>query len=221
MISSAIFDIDGTLVDSVDFHAAAWQRAFAKFGIAVGYDAVRRQIGKGGDQLMPVFMSKADVRKRGKPLEQYRGELFKREYLPRVRAFPNVRDLFIRVRGDRKRIALASSAKQDEIGTYKRIAGIEDLVQTETSSDDADRSKPHPDIFEAALQRLAVPTANAVVIGDSPYDAEAAQKIGLRTIGLLCGGFAEEDLRAAGATEIYRDPANLLENYDQSLLVRG
>jgi HAD superfamily hydrolase (TIGR01509 family) len=170
---------------------------------------------------MQVFMSKTDLSEHGKALENYRQELFKCEYLPRVRAFPRVRDLFTRIKRDGKRIALASSAKKDDIGAYERIAAIEDLVETETSSDDADRSKPHPDIFEAALQRLAASSTSAVVIGDSPYDAEAAGKIGLRTIGLLCGGFAEEDLRAAGATEIYRDPTDLLENYNQSLLVRG
>jgi len=143
----------------------------------------------------------------------------KREYLPRVRSFPAVRELFQRVKDEVLQIALASSAKADELKTYKKIADIEDLVEEETSSDDAEKSKPHPDIFEAALSRLDdTRPSEAVVVGDTPYDAEAAGKAGLQTIGLLSGGFPEEDLRAAGCAHIYRDPADLLANYDTSPL---
>ena len=222
MIEVVIFDIDGTLVDSVDFHAEAWQRAFRQFGREVAFADVRRQIGKGGDQLMPVFFSEEELARFGDEMEKWRGDLYKREYLPRVRGFPAVRELFLRVRQDGKRIALASSAKEDELGAYKRIARIEDLVEEETSADDAERSKPHPDIFEAALARLGeVAHDRIVVVGDTPYDAEAAGKAGLRTVGVLCGGFPEADLRAAGSVRIYRDPADLLARYDSSPLARG
>ncbi|HVF49253.1 MAG TPA: HAD family hydrolase [Pyrinomonadaceae bacterium] len=216
MIKAVIFDIDGTLVDSVDFHAKAWQRTFERFGREVAFEEVRQQIGKGGDQLLPVFFSRAELDDYGEELEKYRGELYKREYLPRVLAFPRVRELFERIRDDGKRIALASSAKEDELGAYKKIARIEDLVEEETSADDADKSKPHPDIFQATLARLGdVEPADTVVVGDTPYDAEAAMKANLPTIGVLCGGFPEDQLRAAGCVRIYRDPADLLANYDQ------
>ncbi len=219
MIKAVIFDIDGTLVDSVDLHARAWQEAFAKFGHPVSYEDVRSQIGKGGDQLLPVFLSRQEQQSFGEKLEKYRGELFKSNYLPLVKAFPKVRDLFQRVRKDGKRIALASSAKKDEIEIYKRIANVADLVEEQTSSDDAERSKPHPDIFEAALQRLNdVSPAEAVAIGDSPYDAIAASKLKMRSIGVLSGGFPQQDLQAAGCSEIYRDCADLLASYDGSLL---
>ncbi len=219
MIKAAIFDVDGTLVDSVDLHARAWQEALAHFGKPVDYERVRYQIGKGGDQLMPVFLSEAELERFGGELEKYRGELFKREYLPRVKAFPGVRELFERVRRDGKRIALASSAKGDELEAYKKIAGIEGLVEEETSKDDVEQSKPHPDIFEAALARLGGPAPERViVVGDTPYDAEAAGKASLRTVGFLCGGFPEEDLRAAGCIRIYRDAADLLARYDESPL---
>ncbi|MBV9862330.1 MAG: HAD family hydrolase [Alphaproteobacteria bacterium] len=222
MIEAVVFDIDGTLVDSVDLHARAWQEAFARFGHRVGYGEVRSQIGKGGDQLMPVFLSQDEIDHRGEEIETWRSDLFKRRYLPRVQAFPEVRELFERVRRNGQRIALASSAKGDELAIYKKIAGIEDLVDDETSSDDAEKSKPHPDIFEAALERLGVAPERAVAVGDSPYDAEAAGKIGLRTIGVLCGGFPEADLRAAGCIAIYRDPADLLLRFDASpLAVEG
>jgi phosphoglycolate phosphatase-like HAD superfamily hydrolase len=134
-----------------------------------------------------------------------------------------VRELFERIKWDGKRIALASSAKGDELSAYKRIANIEDLVEKETSADDADKSKPHPDIFEAALVELGdIDLSRAAVIGDTPYDAEAAGRAGLRNrIGVLCGGFAEKELRAAGMVEIYQDPADLLLHYAESMIGRS
>jgi HAD superfamily hydrolase (TIGR01549 family) len=221
MIKAVIFDVDGTLVDTVDQHATAWQRTFAHFGRDVAFEAVRSQIGKGGDQLMPVFLPKDEVERRGKEIEEFRKKLFQRDYLPHVSGFPKVRELFERIIAEEKRVALASSAKGDELENYKKAANILDLVDTETSSDDAERSKPHPDIFEAALARLKLPPQSAIVVGDSPYDAEAAGKAGLKTIGLLSGGFAEADLRKAGAAEIFRDPADLLANLERSLISRG
>ena len=222
MITAVIFDIDGTLVDSVDLHAEAWQVALERFGKKVSFPEVRRQIGKGGDQLLPVFLSAREMEKFGDELEQYRSKLFKKEYLPRVTAFPGVRQLFERIRQDQKRIALASSAKGDELKTYKTIAGIDDLIEAETSSDDAERSKPYPDIFEAALAELGdVAPDRILVIGDTPYDAQAAGKANLRTVGLMCGGWNEEELRRAGCIAIYRDPADLLSRYDDSPISRN
>ena len=147
MKRAVIFDVDGTLVDSVALHAKAWQDAFRHFGKDVAFDEVRSQIGKGGDQLMPVFLSKDEIESKGKEIEKYRGDLFKREYLSQVKGFPKVPELFKRLKADGQQVALASSAKGDELTTYKRIAGIEDLVETETSSDDADQSKPEPGYF--------------------------------------------------------------------------
>jgi phosphoglycolate phosphatase-like HAD superfamily hydrolase len=122
--------------------------------------------------------------------------------------------LFQRLKNDGKKIVLASSAKADELEVYKKIARIDDLIESETSADDADRSKPHPDIFQAAVARLDVAPENAIVIGDTPYDAQAASKAKLKTVGLLCGGWTEEELRRAGCIAIYRDPEDLLLNYD-------
>jgi len=216
-VQAVVFDIDGTLVDSVDLHAEAWRIAFKKFGKTIGFAEVRRQIGKGADQLLPVFFSPKELAKFGQELEEYRSELYKNEYLPRIKAFPKVRELFERIRQDGKRIALASSAKGDELNTYKKVTRIDDLIQAETSSDDAEKSKPHPDIFDAALAELGdVARSQVVVVGDTPYDAQAAAKANLRTMGLLCGGWSENDLRGAGCIAIYRDPAELLARYEQS-----
>jgi len=223
VIEAVIFDIDGTLIDSVDLHARAWQDALAHFGHPVAFQDVRAQIGKGGDQLMPVFLTKAQLKEFGKPLETYRGDLFKREYLARVKAFPGVRTLFERIRQDGTRIALASSAKEDELASYIRIAGIEGLTEVETSSDDASRSKPHPDIFHAAMAALGgdLDPTRVVVVGDTPYDAEAAGKAGLRTVGVRCGGFPDADLLAAGCIALFDGPADLLANFERSPLARG
>lgn len=219
MIKAVIFDIDGTLVDSVDLHARAWQEAFAKFGKHFPVDEIRQQIGKGGDQLLPVFLSDEEIERFGEQLEEYRGKLFKEKYLSQVKPFPRVRDLMLRLKQDGKQLALASSAKSDEVQVYKRIANIEDLIEEETSADDARRSKPHPDIFEAALQLLRdVEVSEVVAIGDSPYDAIAAGKLGIISIGVLSGGFAEADLRAAGYVAIYKDCADLLSYYEESIL---
>ncbi|HWE75853.1 MAG TPA: HAD family hydrolase [Stellaceae bacterium] len=212
--SAAIFDIDGTIIDSVDQHALAWQEAFSDFGHAIDYAAIRGQIGKGGDQLMPVFLSAEEMHAKAEELEKHRATLFKQKYLPQITAFPEVRDLFERLWADGKRIVLASSAKKDELAVYKRIANITDLVSDEVSGDDVDQSKPHPDTFERALQKLgALHPEQVIAVGDAPYDAQAARKTRLRTVGLLCGGFAEGDLRKAGCAAICRDPAALLAQY--------
>ena len=222
MIKAVIFDMDGTLIDSNDFHARAWQEVFARYGHEVTFEQVRHQIGKGGDQLMPVFLSEEEVELHGPRMEEERTELFKRDYLPRIDAFPMTRELFERIKRDGKQILLASSAKGTELDAYKEIARIGDLIEEATSSDDAERSKPHPDIFRAALTKLdGVAPEEAIVVGDTPYDAEAAGKAGPATIGLLCGGFPEADLRAAGCTAIFRDPADLLARYEESPLGRG
>jgi phosphoglycolate phosphatase-like HAD superfamily hydrolase len=210
-MSAAIFDIDGTLIDSVDFHAKAWQQTFAHFGIRVTFEDVRSQIGKGGDQLLPVFVPPDKLDALKDQIEAYRSELFKCEYLPHVRPFPKVRELLARIKEHDHRIGLASSATSDEVAIYKRIANIADLVDAETSADDVNCSKPCPDVFEVALGRLRIEPARASAVGDSPYDAIAAGRARLRTIGVLCGGFREDDLRQAGCIAIFRDPADILE----------
>src|ERR1700761_555649 len=194
MPKAAIFDLDGTLLDSVDLHALAWHEAFVKFGHDVGFEQARSQIGKGGDKLIPVFLSKEDQRDHGEDLESWRGERFKSAFLPLVRPFSAVPDLLRRVRDAGLRVAIGSSAKKDELDKYLDIAGIADLVDVKTSSEDAEESKPAPDIFEIVLKKLGLQGKDAVAIGDSPYDAQAAGNAKIATIGLLCGGVTEASL---------------------------
>jgi HAD superfamily hydrolase (TIGR01509 family) len=214
VIKTVIFDIDGTLLDSVDLHAQAWHEAFQHFGKIIPVEQVREQIGKGGDQLLPVFLSKEELQAFGKKLEEYRSDLWKKNFIQRVKLFPAVRPLFETLKNRGIARALASSSKKDELDHYKRVLQIEDLVETNTSADDAERSKPHPDIFQAALERAGADPRHSVAVGDTPYDAEAAGKAAMQTIGVLCGGFPEAWLRDAGCIAIYRDPADLLEHLD-------
>lgn len=208
--SAVIFDVDGTLVNTVDFHAEAWQRAFTHFGFDFEFDKIRSQIGKGGDQLMPVFLKPQVIEERGEEIDAFRQGLIEREYFPKVVGFPKVREVFDFLMSRGVKIALGSSAKTDDLKVYRKAAGIEGLDLIETTSDDAEHSKPHPDIFNAALNRLKLEPTRVVVIGDTPYDVEAAKKAGMAMTGLLCGGFSESSLREAGAVDVYRDPEHLL-----------
>ena len=222
MIEAVIFDVDGTLVDTVDMHAEAWQRAFKEFGKDLEFQAVREQIGKGGDQLMPEFLTKEEMNDFSEKLEKRRTEIFDNEYLPKTKPFPKVRELVERIKKDGKKIVLASSATDEEVEFFKKVMNIADLLEAETTSDDAEESKPEPDIFEAALKKIGNPDASkCVVVGDTPYDAIAAGKINLPTIGVLSGGFPEQSLTDAGCIEIYRDPADLLARYDESAIAGG
>jgi HAD superfamily hydrolase (TIGR01549 family) len=219
-VTTVIFDVDGTLLDSVDLHAMAWVDAFHDYGHEVRFDEVRRQIGKGSDQLLPVFMTAEQIDSYGEELDFHRATIFKDRYLALVTAFPDVRALFERLRADGKQIGLASSASKDDLAAYRRIANIDGLTDADASSDDAERSKPFPDIFQAARKRLGGGSPDRMIaVGDTPYDAEAAAKAGLRTIGLLCGGWSEEELKRSGCVAVYKDPAELLARCAASPLV--
>ena len=218
MIRAVIFDLDGTLVDSNDLHAEAWQETFRHFGKEIAYEDLRRQIGKGGDQYLPVFLSPREIQEIGPEVEKFRGDLFKRKYLDRVKPFPKVRELFEKLRDEGKRVALGSSGNGDEVTHYAELAKIGELFESQTTKSDVDESKPRPDVFLAALNLLGTPAEETIVVGDTPYDVQAAKNASLRTIGLRCGGFPEDELRAFGAIAIYDDPADLLESYQRSPL---
>lgn len=214
-----MFDIDGTIINSIALHIESWKRAFQLFGKEYSYEQIRRQIGKGADEFLAMFFSKEELDRVRGDLENYRSELFKREYLPKAKAFPRVRELFERIKQDGRKIALATTAKEEEIKIYKEMAGIDDLVDTVACSDDVKRSKPHRDICSAAVQKLGnIASDRVMAVGDTRYDAEAAGKINVRTVGLLCGGGNRVELTEAGCIAIYKDPADLLEHYGSSPL---
>ena len=214
MIRAVLFDVDGTLVDSNDLHASAWQQAFRDFGVDLPFRTVREQIGKGGDNLIPALLPRDLVEQRQKDIEDYRSELYQQHYLPEAVPFPSVRPLFERLYADGIRIVLATSSRQAELHFMESLIGCEDLIHAATSKDDVERTKPCPDIFEAALDKAGpVDRSQVRVVGDSPWDVKGACRAGLRTIGLRCGGFDEKDLVAAGAAQVLDSPEELLARY--------
>jgi phosphoglycolate phosphatase-like HAD superfamily hydrolase len=217
MLSAAIFDIDGTLTDSVDVHALAWQEALRHFGHQVAYERVRSQIGKGGDQLLKTLLSRADLEAHGEELDRFRGEIFKSKYQHLIRPLSMVPKLFRRIKQAGAKIALASSAKEDEVEAYEKLLGVADLVEHTTSSDDAAQSKPSPDIFAAAMKLLGNPPSQQVIAaGDTPYDAQATAQISIACIGVLSGGWTEQALREAGCISVFRGPGDLYARFDES-----
>jgi HAD superfamily hydrolase (TIGR01509 family) len=215
-IRAVIFDVDGTLVDSNDQHARAWVDSLAEAGFPVPYEKIRPLIGMGGDKVLPMLTGIKDDDAKGKRIAERREQIFAERYLPQVRAFPGARELLVRLRAEGLRLAVASSSKEDMLKRLLALVGAEDLLETKTSSDDAENSKPDPDIVKAALHRLGEPHDAVVMVGDTPYDIEAAGRAGIQSIAFRSGGWKDPDLR--GAAEIYDGPADLVANIDRSMV---
>jgi HAD superfamily hydrolase (TIGR01509 family) len=213
-------DIDGTLVDSNALHAEAWRRTFEHFGIQIGLDEAWRQIGKGGDQLIRVFVSEINRNRLQPEIEAFHKQIFHRDYMPKIVSFAKSRELLVRVKECGIKIALATSSDEADIAIYKRIVGMDDLVEQSATSDDAKESKPNPDIFAAALKKIGIRSNQAIALGDTPYDASAAGKLGIPVVGLTCGGWKRDDLIEAGCIEVYQDPADLLLHFDSSAFLK-
>jgi HAD superfamily hydrolase (TIGR01509 family) len=217
-LKGVIFDIDGTLVDSNDAHAQSWVDTFAEAGYEVPFEVVRPLIGMGADKLLPKTSGIRHDSKEGKKLLKRRAEIFRERYLPRLQPFPGARALVLRVRDDGLKPIVATSAKDEELKGLLKAAQVEDLMAEKATASDAKRSKPDPDIVEAAIEESGVRSHNAVMIGDTPYDVEAAGRAGVRVIAFRSGGW--DDASLEGATQIYDGPADLLAHYDASLLGR-
>jgi len=211
-----IFDVDGTLVDSNDSHALAWVDALAEFGYSVPFERVRPLIGMGGDKVLPIVAGISSKDDKGKQIAERREQVFAERYLPEVRPLPGAPELLARLREERFRLGVASSSKEDMLRRLLAIVGGEDLLGAATSSDDADKSKPDPDIVEAALGRLGEPRDRVVMIGDTPYDVAAAIRARIACIAFRSGGWKDRDLQ--GAVAIYDGPAGLLAQFQNSAL---
>ena len=167
---------------------------------------------------LPVFVPEADRERLEPAIKKFRKEVFHRDYMPRIVSFAKARELLLRVKKSGIRIALATSSDQGDLAIYKRIVGMQDLVEEEATSADAKASKPEPDIFAAALKKAGVGAEQAIALGDTPHDADAAGALGIPVIGLTCGGWKRDDLLEAGCVEVYQDPADLLLRFDESML---
>ena len=220
MVEALLCDIDGTLVQSNWLHAEAWQQAFAEMNIQLDLEDVRRQIGKGGDELIPVFVPWWRRSAVSEPLKTLRKHIFEVNFMSRVKPLPGAREFLIHLKAKGIRPALASSASTRDLEIYKRIVGMEDLIEEQASADDTDRAKPHPDIFSATLKKLGLPPSRVMALGDTPYDAEAAGLAGISTIGVESGGWSRDELLEGGCVEVYRDVQELSSRLDQSVLLR-
>ncbi|WP_341528778.1 HAD family hydrolase [Nostoc sp. UHCC 0302] len=215
-----ILDIDGTLVLSNDAHAQAWVEAFTEFGYEVKFEQVRPLIGMGGDQIIPKFAPElSDQQGKGKEIADKRKELIVNKFGTNLTPATGARQLILKMQNEGLRLIIASSATSQELSVLLKAAQIDDLLSQDeaATSSDAEASKPDPDIVEAALKELNIQPSDVVMLGDTPYDIEAANKAEVDVIALRCGGFDDSQLKNAIA--IYNDPADLLTHYDTSPLV--
>lgn len=212
------FDIDGTLVDSNDYHVSAWDEAFASEGYHFDRATIHAEIGKGADMLIPSLLPDADKALRLR-IREVHGEVFKGRFLQRVEPFSQARELLARTHEAGKRVLLASSAKEDELQHYQDLLDARELVAASTSAGDVEHTKPAADIFAAALKKVApLGPDEVIVVGDTPYDIEAASRCRIAAIGVLSGGFPEKALRKSGAIAVYEDVAALLRDFEGSPL---
>ncbi len=216
-IRGILLDVDGTLVLSNDAQARAWVEAFKAHGRDVPIETVRPLIGMGGDKVVPELAPGLSGKEgAGKEIADTRKDLMMETFGPTLTPAPGSRAFVEHARRAGLTLVVASSASAAELETLLKVARVDDLLPERTTMDDAEQSKPAPDIVAVALEKSGVPAGEAVMIGDSPYDIASAEKIGVGTIALRCGGFSDDDLK--GALAIYDDPADLLARYDTSPL---
>ena len=218
-IKGVLLDIDGTLLDSNDAHAQSWAEIFQRHGFDIPFDRVRPLIGKGGDKLLPELTGIDHESEKGKQLSGERKELFKRGYLPKLRPTRGARDLVKRLKEEGFGLVVATSSSGEELDALLGQANVDDLIGRATSADDGE-SKPDPDIIQAALKKGKLRPEEALMIGDTPYDIEAAKRAGVATIALGCGGWWGDEA-LSGAVAVYDDPAALLAALERSPLFSG
>jgi len=219
-LRTVLLDVDGTLIDSNDGHARAWVGALRAHGYVVPFEQVRPLIGMGGDQLMPALTGLDPKSAEAERIGETRSELFLDEELRSLQPTRGARSLLEHLLGVGFELVVATSAKDDEVRALLEQAGVSDLIQLASSADDAERSKPDPDIVQAALRLSGSQAAHSAMLGDTPYDVEAAARARVPAIALRCGGWWD-DAALARAMALYDDPADLLAHFDDSPLARA
>lgn len=212
-IKGLLLDLDGTLIDSNDAHAKAWQQALAENGIQVDYEDIRSRIGMGGDKLLPDVTNIDKESELGQKIDKRRTEIFHSQYLPQLKAFPGSQQLLKKLREKGLQLIVASSASEKDLKALLKQGKLEDLVDQKTSSSEAENSKPDPDIIEAALDKSGLDPESVMMLGDTPYDVQAAKKAGVRTIAFTCGGWGQEDLKEA--EYIFTGPDEMLATLEK------
>lgn len=211
-LKGALLDIDGTLLDSNDAHAAAFTRAFAEHGLDIPFDHVRPLVGMGGDKLIPSLTGFGHDTRDGRAITERKKGIFEERYLAQLEPTLGTHALLERLLADGLTLVVATSAGGDEMKALLRQAGIHDLIHDATSSGDVESSKPDPDVVGAAIKKSKLKPDELVMLGDTPYDVEAACKAGVATIALRCGGWWDDDA-LDGAIAIFDDPADLLAHW--------
>jgi HAD superfamily hydrolase (TIGR01509 family) len=205
---AVLFDMDGTLVNSNELHASAWAEVLERFGHEITAEKVWPLIGKGGDKLLPELTGIEAASEEGQRISEARTKIFIEHYAPRIKAFPKVRELLQYLEAQGKKIIIANSANKDELLAILQASGLKDCFPDMTSADDAEQSKSNPDIIQAALKKVGASAGNAVMIGDTPYDIEAAQRAGVSIVAFRSGGWSDEAF--AGATAVCEGAEELL-----------
>jgi HAD superfamily hydrolase (TIGR01509 family) len=212
---AAILDVDGTLVDTNYHHALAWYRAFRRNGIILPVWRLHRHVGMGGDQLVAAVAGDEAEEGMGDDIRAAEKELYS-ELIGEVEPFEGARELLFELKERGHVVVLASSAKEDELDHYLDLLDARELADDWTTSADVEATKPHPDLVLAALEKAGA--GEAVMIGDTPWDCEAGGRAGVATIAVLTGGFAEEELRGAGAVAVFESIADLRARLDETPL---
>lgn len=207
-----LFDVDGTLLDTNYLHTLAWSRALRDAGEWAPMNAIHRLVGMGGDQLVPELLGRMNDEAKARRAGHYR------PLMADARVFPGARDLLRRCHDEALLVVLASSSPEDELTALRKLLDAEDAIDAATTADDADRSKPAPDIFLAAMERAGVDPRRAVVVGDSIWDIQAARSAGLACVAVETGGFSQHELSEEGARHVYRDVEELLQQFVTSPL---
>jgi len=218
-IQGVLLDIDGTLVLSNDAHAQAWVESFAEYGYKINFEDVRPLIGMGGDQLIPQILPELSGKEGvGKKAADRRKDLIIEKFSAKLAPAPGSRELVQRLKQDGFKLVVASSATSQELSSLLKAGEVEDLLAEEptTTSSDAEASKPEPDLVQSALSKGKLQPEQAIMLGDTPYDIQAASKTGVGVIAFRCGGF--DDTQLADALAIYDDPADLLKHFESSPL---
>jgi HAD superfamily hydrolase (TIGR01549 family) len=211
---AVLLDVDGTLIDTNYHHALAWYRAFRAHGIGLPVWRIHRHIGMGGDQLVPALVPGIDDDQH-KAVEETRGERYA-ELIDEVQAFEQAYELIADLRARDLTVVLASSSPQEELDRYLDLLDARELLDSWTTKDDVDSTKPDPDLVVAALEKAG--SGEAVLVGDTPWDVKAARRAGVETICLLTGGWSRGELLDAGAAAVYDSLAELRENLEEAPL---
>ncbi|HEX4011866.1 MAG TPA: HAD family hydrolase [Solirubrobacteraceae bacterium] len=216
-MATAVLDIDGTLVDTNYHHAIAWFRSFARFEIVLPIWRIHRHIGMGGDQLVQALCGEQVEAEHGDEIRRAEGDEYAR-LIGEVRTMDASRELIVSLKERGHAVVLASSAKRDEVDVYLDLLDARDLADGWTTSADVTSTKPAPDLVHAAIERVDADAETAVMVGDTPWDVEAAQGAGVPTLAVLTGGFSEAELRNAGAAAVFESVAQLRAQLDETPL---